>query len=86
MKRSRPTGRRVRRLPDQRKHFSWSRVKQERLIVGDQVLVERESTRYEVHWRIDAIDAVGDLMDIGAGYDWLWRYRLQQMARTALFR
>jgi hypothetical protein len=54
-------------LSNQREHFSWSCVKKKRLIVHDQILIEREPTRHDVHGRIDTIDTVSDLMDICAG-------------------
>jgi len=51
------------RLAHKREHPAQSGVEEQRLVVGDQVLVEREATGDHGHRRADAVDAVGDLVD-----------------------
>jgi hypothetical protein len=45
-------------------------MEQQRLLVVDQVLVERERhLAGQAHGRVDAVDALGDFVEVGAGLD-----------------
>jgi hypothetical protein len=43
-------------------------VKEQRLVIDDQVLVERECSRaaFDGDRRVDAVNSIGDLMDVGS--------------------
>ncbi|MCQ4345941.1 hypothetical protein NGA35_00555 [Pseudomonas stutzeri] len=54
------------RLAHQREQPARAGVEQQRLVVEQQVLVEREAAALHPHRGVDAVDAVGDLDDVGA--------------------
>src|SRR5690606_18845524 len=55
-------------FPHQWKHLSRAGMKQQWLIIDDEVLVERESAgAFDPERRIDAIDPLCNLMHIGPG-------------------
>ncbi len=56
------------RFAHQREHPARTGVEEERLVVDQQVLVEAEALAVgEVDRGVDAVDAVADLVDVGAG-------------------
>src|SRR6185369_14556624 len=56
------------RLADKRKHLSGAGVKQQWLIVGDEVLIEREATgSRDGQWCVYSINAFGNFMHVCAG-------------------
>ena len=46
------------RLPDEREHPAGAGVEEQRLLIHDQVLVEAEASRHQVHGRADPVDPV----------------------------
>src|SRR5690606_9398539 len=56
------------RLGHERKEPPGAGVEEERLVVGDEVLVEVEvRPAGNLHGGVDAVDARGDLVEVGAG-------------------
>ena len=57
------------RLPHQRKQPPRAGMEQQRRVVNDQILVEIEliGAARNGDRRVDAVDAIGDLMNVGAG-------------------
>jgi anion-transporting ArsA/GET3 family ATPase len=57
------------RLAHQREQLAHPRVVEQRLLCVDEELVEREAGRADLrHERRDAVDAVGDLVDLRVGH------------------
>ena len=58
------------RLAHQREQLPLARVEEHRRLVDDEVLVEAELARHPGlgNRRVDAVDAVRDLVDVGAGF------------------
>jgi len=54
------------RLGDQREHAARAGVEEERRLVRDQVLVEAEGAAGKHGRGVDAVDARGDLVEVGA--------------------
>jgi hypothetical protein len=53
------------RLLHQREHLARTGVEDQRLVIDDEVLVEREPTGHAPDRRVDAVDAILDLVDLG---------------------